>query len=87
MPRLRVAQRGEEHSADYLLCLLDDGKRFFKDDKNGKCVRCSRKVIFRAHSPKLEKVCVECATNIGELIVTKESMKEVEEVLWKKQLT
>jgi hypothetical protein len=56
-----VASDAECERADYVVCVLWDGPKYFLDDQKGSCCRCFRAVRFRPCMPKKPPtICVEC---------------------------
>lgn len=56
-----VASDEECERADYVVCVIWDGPKYFLDDQKGSCCRCFRTVRFRPCMPKKPpKICVEC---------------------------
>jgi hypothetical protein len=58
---IKVVSQQEAEEASLVVCMPDDGTRYFSDDVETTCAWCGRGIIHRPHVPaKPPKVCAPC---------------------------
>ncbi len=67
LKKINVVSDEEAEQADMVICLPDDGPRYFTDDVTSVCAECGIVIRHRPHVPKRpKKVCIHCALRMLE---------------------
>jgi hypothetical protein len=62
MKHVTIVSDDDAEQADMVVCMPDEGPRFFPDDIITSCAMCGITIKHRPHVPKTPpKVCVNCA--------------------------
>jgi hypothetical protein len=65
LEKIQVVSDEEAEQAEMVVCLPDNGERFFPDDVTANCAFCGIQIHHRPHVPKKPpKVCIHCAQKL-----------------------